>query len=98
MENETNFVQLLTIAAVCAILGVSRPTVHTLVRRGTLTGIRIGRIVRIPVTDVERFLIDQGLNPSDLYRGTGPTATASPSPAGTPGDRRLPASTGAITR
>ena len=96
MNTGDDFVRLLSVVAVAAILGVSRPTVHTLVRRGTLTGIRIGRVVRIPAPDVERFLIDQGLNPSDLYRGTGQTATASPSPAGTPGDRT--ASTGAITR
>lgn len=89
--------QLLTVAAVCAILGVSRPTVHALVRRGTLTGIRVGRVVRIPAPDVERFLIDQGLNPSDLYRGTGEPATASPSPAGITNASRT-ADAGAITR
>lgn len=98
MKTTANFVPLLTVATVCAILGVSRPTVHALVQRGALTGIRVGRVVRIPVTDVERFLINQGLNPSDIYRGTGQTATASPSPAGKPGDRRTPASAGAIVR
>jgi len=97
MKNTTNFVQLLTVAAVCAILGVSRPTVHALVQRGALTGIRVGRVVRIPAPDVERFLIDQGLNPSDLYRGTGQIATTSPSPAGTTNANRT-ASAGAITR
>lgn len=94
MKTEANFVQLLTVAAVCAILGVSRPTVHALVQRGALTGIRVGRVVRIPAPDVERFLVSQGLNPSDLYRGTGELTTASPSP-GSPASRQ--ADTGAIT-
>ena len=94
METTANFVQLLTVATVCGILGVSRPTVHALVRRGALTGIRVGRVVRIPATDVVRFLVDQGLNPSDIYRGRGSPATASPSP-GSPAS--LQADTGAIT-
>ena len=97
MNTGDDFVQLLSVVAVAAILGVSRPTVHALVRRGTLTGIRIGRVVRIPTPDVERFLTGQGLNPSDLYRGTGQTATASPSPAPITNASRT-ADAGAITR
>ncbi|MDD4455423.1 MAG: helix-turn-helix domain-containing protein [Candidatus Methanomethylophilaceae archaeon] len=90
------FVEFLSVAAVAAILGISRPSVHALVRRGELPGIWVGQVVRIPATGLESFLIGRGLNPSTIYRGTGQTATASPSPAGTPGDRTADA--GAITR
>lgn len=98
MKTTANFVQLLTVAAVCSILGVSRPTVHALVQRGALTGIRVGRVVRIPAPDVERFLIDQGLNPSDLYRGAGLPATAAPSPVAGPAPTAERQATGAIVR
>jgi excisionase family DNA binding protein len=95
MENPTDFTAFLTVTAVSAILGISRPSVLALVRRGELPGIWIGQRVRIPVTGLELFLITRGLDPSVIYRGTGQTATASP-PPGSPASR--PADTGAITR
>jgi len=95
----TNFVQLLTVAAVAAALAVTSPTVHALIQRGELTGVRVGRVYRVPVTSVEQFLIAQGLSPSEIYRGTGQTATARPSPAApTNADQRTPANAGATVR
>lgn len=98
MEQAKKFTEFLSVAVVAAILGVSRPSVLALVHRGELPGIWVGQVVRVPVTGLESFLIERGLNPSAIYRGAGQTATASPSPAGTPGDRRTPASAGAIVR
>ena len=99
MENATEITQFLSVTAVAGILGISRPSAHALVRRGELPGIRVGQIVRIPVTGLETFLISQGLNPSTIYRGTGQTATASPSPvATTNANQRKPASVGATVR
>jgi excisionase family DNA binding protein len=97
LENTSEFVKFLTVAAVCSILGVSRPSVHALVRRGDLRAVRVGNVVRIPTTSLESFLIERGLNPSDIYRGTGQTATASPSPAGTTNANHT-ADAGAIVR
>ena len=41
------------------ILGVSVKTVHTLIHDGKLGAIRIGRIVRIPHTTLEKFINEQ---------------------------------------
>lgn len=98
MENTVNFTQFLTVAVVSTILGISRPSVLALVRRGDLPGIWVGQRVRIPATGLESYLIGRGLDPNAIYQGRGSPATAIPSPASTPGDRRLPASTGASTR
>ncbi len=99
MENATEITQFLSVAHVATILGICRPSVHALVRRGELPGIWVGQIVRIPVTGLETFLIDRGLEPSAIYRGTGLLATAAPSPAEpTNTDRRVTARAGAITR
>ena len=46
MKTTANFVQLLTVGAVCSILGVSRPTVHALVQRGALTGLNPSDLYR----------------------------------------------------
>lgn len=99
MKNTTDFTEFLSVAVVAAILGISRPSVLALVRRGELPGIWVGHRVRIPVTGLESFLIDRGLDPRDLYRGAGLPATAAPSPAGTiNADQRTPASVGATVR
>ena len=94
MKNATDFTGFLSVTVVAAILGISRPSVLALVRRDELPGIWVGHRVRIPVTGLESFLIDRGLDPSVIYRGRGSPATASPS-AGSPASRQ--ADTGAIT-
>lgn len=94
---EQKFTEFLSVAAVAAILRVSRPSVLALVHRGELPGIWIGQVIRIPVTGLESFLIDRGLNPSVIYRGTGQTATARPSPAA-PTNANRTASAGATVR
>ncbi len=96
-EKTLEFVQFLSIAAVAAILGVSRPTVYKIVRRGEIPAIRVGDIVRIPETGLEGYLRSQGLDLETIYRGTGLPATARPSPAApTRTDRRKPADAGAV--
>ncbi|MCT8336925.1 helix-turn-helix domain-containing protein [Methanoculleus sp. Afa-1] len=95
--NTAEFTRFLSVAVVAAILGISRPSVLTLVRDGELPGIWVGHRVRIPAAGLETFLIAQGLKPSAIYRGTGQTATASPSPATITNASRT-ADAGAITR
>lgn len=86
MKNTHEFARFLSIATVAAILGISKPSVGALVRRGELPAIRVGHVFRIPETALETYLTAQGLKPGAIYRGTGSPATACPSPARAPAE------------
>jgi excisionase family DNA binding protein len=47
---------LLSINEVAQLLGISRPTVYSLIRRGELTPIRVGERARFEPTDVRAYL------------------------------------------
>jgi excisionase family DNA binding protein len=40
-------------------MGIGKTTLYELLRAGKLKGVRIGRGLRIPVAEVERFIADQ---------------------------------------
>ena len=46
---------LVTLPAACALLGVSRMTIYKLIRTQQLGVRRIGKAVRIPVSEIQRF-------------------------------------------
>lgn len=48
--------QLLTVAQVCDVLHVSKPTLYQLLRDGHLASLTIGRSRRIPQSSVEDFI------------------------------------------
>jgi len=47
---------LLTLAAVCEILGVSKPTLYRLIRGGELVPLRVGHSPRFAPEDVRTYL------------------------------------------
>jgi excisionase family DNA binding protein len=47
---------LLSINKVAELLGISRPTVYALIRRGELVPIRVGARLRFETTDVRAYL------------------------------------------
>jgi excisionase family DNA binding protein len=48
--------RLLSINDVAALLGISRPTVYALIRRGELVPIRVGQRARFESADVRAYL------------------------------------------
>jgi excisionase family DNA binding protein len=59
-------VKLLTVNEVASILGCGRTMVYELIDKGHLTRIKIGRLTRIPPSEVERFVRrGMGLEPTE---------------------------------
>ncbi len=56
--------KLLTAIEVANILRISRSFAYQLIRRGTISSVRIGRSVRVRPTDIERY-IAQNLSRSE---------------------------------
>lgn len=50
---------LLTVKAVCAVLGVSKPTLYRIVHRGELVPIRVSQSPRFVPEDVRRYVDGQ---------------------------------------
>ncbi|MFM2089560.1 MAG: Helix-turn-helix domain [Planctomycetota bacterium] len=57
---------LVTVEAVSLVLGVSTRTVERMIRRGEVRALRVGRLVRIPMSEVDRITTE----------GTGPVVGA----------------------
>jgi excisionase family DNA binding protein len=57
---------LLTAAEVADRLRVSTMTVYRLIRRGELPAVRVGRNYRVRSDDLERFLVDQVVDPASV--------------------------------
>lgn len=49
----------LSVADVAQLLKIGRDSAYSLVRSGAIHSVRIGRLLRIPRTEVERFLADE---------------------------------------
>lgn len=89
--------RLLPVAAVAALLGVSRPTVIRLVRCGEIPAAQVGKQFRIPERGVYQYLRDAGLNvETDCRDGT--PATANPAPGPAPAQNAERRATGATVR
>ncbi|WP_460464093.1 helix-turn-helix domain-containing protein [Arthrobacter pigmenti] len=56
MNQQSNPVQLLTVAEVAAMLRVSRMTVYRKVHSGELPAVHFGRSFRVPTNAVEAYL------------------------------------------
>lgn len=48
----------LTVDEVAQLLGVGRASAYALVRCGAIHSVRIGRLLRVPRSEVERFLTE----------------------------------------
>ena len=48
-----------TISEVCELLGISRPTLDNYEEKGLIRKIHLGRLVRIPVDDIDSLLSNQ---------------------------------------
>lgn len=57
----SDYPALLTVQDVAALLQVSVPTVRAYLRQGHLAKIKIGHGVRIPRTDLERYLSERAV-------------------------------------
>jgi excisionase family DNA binding protein len=74
-------VKLLTVNEVASILGCGRTMVYELIDKGQLTRIKIGRLTRIPPSEVERF-VRRGMGmvpperPGPAPKGRGPDSAA----------------------
>ncbi|WP_416338543.1 helix-turn-helix domain-containing protein [Methanoculleus bourgensis] len=73
MRNQTEFTEFLSVATVAAILGIGDDTVRFFARSGELPAIWVGGQMRFPKSGLERYLIEQGLEPALIYRGQKPT-------------------------
>lgn len=58
--------QALTYRETGNVIGLSERTVWGLVDRGELRAVRIGRAVRIPVAEIERYLADRLRNQNTI--------------------------------
>ncbi|GHD16069.1 hypothetical protein GCM10007147_04140 [Nocardiopsis kunsanensis] len=65
-------VPMLTAAETAALLGVSTMTVYRLIRRGTLTALRVGSVYRIPQRAAQTYLDELRLNREALRRASKP--------------------------
>jgi len=54
---------LLNVKGAAAHLNVSEKTIRRMIKSGTLDAVRINRMVRIPRSDLERFLAAASTNP-----------------------------------
>lgn len=50
---------LLTVEETAALLNVSRNTIYSLIREGTIPHVRLGRSIRVPRFGLERWVADQ---------------------------------------
>jgi excisionase family DNA binding protein len=67
-------VKLLTVNEVADVLGCGRTTVYDLIDKGQLTRIKVGRLTRIPPSEVDRFVRRaMGLEPA--WRGSSSRAS-----------------------
>lgn len=48
--------QLLTVPEVCAELRIGQTLLRALIRRGDIRAVRLGRLIRIPRSEVERIV------------------------------------------
>lgn len=59
-----DYPMILRVEDVQEILGIGRSSSYTLVKSGTLRSVRIGRAIRIPKSELKRFLGEQGSVPN----------------------------------
>ena len=59
---------LLNVRGAAAHLHVSEKTIRRLIKSGALNAVRINRLVRIPRSDLERFLASASTNPVSSTR------------------------------
>lgn len=71
-QDEEAPVPMLTAAETAALLGVSTMTVYRLIRRGTLTALRVGAVYRIPERAARTYLEELRLNREALRRASKP--------------------------
>lgn len=71
-RGEEHPVPMLTAAETAALLGVSTMTVYRLIRRGTLTALRVGTVYRIPERAARSCLDELRLNREALRRASKP--------------------------
>jgi len=61
--------KLLTVNEVAEVLGCGRTMVYELIDKGQLTRIKVGRLTRIPPSEVDRFVrAGMGLEPATRRR------------------------------
>jgi excisionase family DNA binding protein len=51
---------LMTVAGACSFLNCSRPTLYKLLNDGAIRSLKIGKLRRIPVSELEEF-VERGL-------------------------------------
>lgn len=51
--------RLVTVDEACTRLSITRPTLEKLVTRGEIRRVKIGRAVRIPESEIVRFIRDE---------------------------------------
>ena len=71
-QGEETPVPMLTAAETAALLGASTMTVYRLIRRGTLTALRVGSVYRIPERAARNYLDELRLNREALRRASKP--------------------------
>lgn len=69
-QDEDPPVPMLTAAETAALLGVSTMTIYRLIRRGTLTALRVGAVYRIPERAARTYLEELRLNREALRRAS----------------------------
>lgn len=71
-QGEEPPVPMLTAAETAELLGSSTMTVYRLIRRGTLTALRVGAVYRIPERAARTYLEELRLNREALRRASKP--------------------------
>jgi excisionase family DNA binding protein len=69
---------LLSINEVAELLGISRPTVYALIRRGDLAPIRVGERLRFEQADVRSYLERNREVPQEMREAGFPASSLSP--------------------
>jgi len=79
MENDYYCISgFLTVTEVAGILGISRSTALTLIRKGQIPSIRVRCQIRVPETGFVKYLQDAGLDVEQIYWGAGHLPTTVP--------------------
>jgi len=79
MENDYYCISgFLTVTEVAGILGISRSTALTLIRKGQIPSIRVRCQIRVPETGFVKYLQDAGLDVEQIYWGAGHLPTTAP--------------------